>query len=224
MNEHQKEREKEFELLQRVERGEISADEASRQLEDWTGEPQEPEKSAEPEVIEERARVGVSAPDIHGDAFTARHFGKWLHWWVLPFTIGVILTVLGAVWLYFGYNGGKLTAGFWLAWIPFMLGVAVMALSWRARASHWIHVRVRQQPGRKPSVIAFSIPLPYGLIKWATRNFGHYFPPKVRGVDLDELIDTIEESVTSDNPVYIWVNDESDQEQVEIWIGPGSVT
>jgi hypothetical protein len=221
MSEFQEEHDKELELLQRVERGEISADEASRLLEEWTDEQHGPGKDAEPEVIVEHPRVGASSPGVHGSDFDSRHAARWVRWWVLPYTIGVIFTVLGAVWLYLGYNGGNISVGFWLAWIPFMLGVAVMALSWRARASHWIHVRVRQQPGRRPSVIAFSIPLPYRLIKWTTRNFGHYFPPQIRGVDLDELMDTIEQSVSSDNPVYIWVNDESDQEQVEIWIGPG---
>jgi len=221
MSEFQAEHDKELELLQRVERGEISADEASRLLEEWTDEQHGPGKDAEPEVIVEHLRVGASSPGVRGSDFNTQHAARWVRWWVLPYTIGVIFTVLGAVWLYLGYNGGNISVGFWLAWIPFMLGVAVMALSWRARASHWIHVRVRQQPGRRPSVIAFSIPFPYRLIKWTTRNFGHYFPPQIRGVDLDELMDTIEESVTSDNPVYIWVNDESDQEQVEIWIGPG---
>jgi len=224
MNDLQAKNDKEYELLQRVERGEISADEASQILEAWVTNQRDSAVNEGPDVIEQRATSGATTPGWHSQEGASTQFGRWVRWWVLPYTIGVMSTTLGAIWLYLGYNQGDITFGFWLAWIPFLLGVAIMALSWKARASHWLHVRVKQQPGRKPSVIAFSIPLPYRLIKWVTSNFGHYFPPQIRGVELDELIDTIEESVTSENPVYIWVNDESGQEQVEIWIGPGSTT
>ena len=201
----------EMELFQKVEQGEISAEEAAAILEEIQHRSMaEPEIEFEDNVAEEhewetsQEKTSVTEGDL-------RRFGKFTRWWIIPYSFGVIVTTLGALWIFLGWNGGDLTFGFWLAWIPFILGVALMALSWRARASHWLHVRVHQAPGKRPERISISLPLPFGLIKWANRNFGHHFPPEIRGVDLDELIDEMGSSITHDNPIYIWVDDISNR-------------
>ena len=212
----------EMDLFQKVARGELSAEEAAKILEHMQTGAQADESAfiapedEEYELVEEEAGP---KPDEQDDL---RRFGRFTRWWVIPYTAGVIATTLGAFWLYLGWNSGRVTFGFWLAWLPFLLGVLLMALSWRARASHWLHVRIRQSPGKRPQQISISLPLPFNLIKWANRNFGHHFPPEVRGIDLDELIDEMEASVTSDNPIYVWVDDAKEQQQVEVWIGRGA--
>lgn len=209
-----------IELLQKVERGEISAEEASRLLEQM-----QDYQVFEPEQ-EGSKSYHAAGEDQDSETLTAtgdlRKFGRFTRWWIIPYTFGVLITALGAFWIYLGWNGGEITFGFWIAWLPFISGVAFMALSWRARASHWIHLRVQQQQGRRPERFTISMPLPLGIIKWANRTFGHHFPQEVRGIDLDDFIDSIEESVTSDNPIYVWVDDAKEQQQVEIWIGRGA--
>ncbi len=175
----------EMELFQKVERGEISAEEASRILEELQartfGLPDE-----EPEIAEASKTQGVSVDaDIVEDDL--RKFGRFTRWWIIPYTAGVFVTAVGAFWLYLGWNGGQITFGFWLAWFPFIMGVALMALSWRARASHWLHLKIQQKAGRKPERFTLSLPLPLGLVKWANRNFGNHFPQEIRGIDLDIL-------------------------------------
>lgn len=209
----------EMDLFQKVERGELSADEAATILEQLQS--RSLADTAFEESVAEEVDEDISQEDpvvIEGDL---RRFGKFTRWWIIPYSFGVIVTTLGALWIFLGWNGGNLTFGFWLAWIPFILGVALMALSWRARASHWLHVRVHQGEGKRPERISISLPLPFGLIKWVNRNFGHHFPPEIRGIDLDELIDEMETSITADNPIYVWVDDDKEQQQVEVWIGPG---
>lgn len=205
-----------MELFLKVERGELSAEEAARQLEEW--------QNSFAGLTADNAEVDV----IHvaevadrGAPAEIRDFGHLTRWWVLPFVLGVLTTAMGALWMYLGWNHGDPLFGFWLAWLPFMLGVLVMALSWRARASHWLHIQIRQKPGSRHQNFTLSLPLPLGLVKWANRTFGRYFPPEIRGVDLDDLMDSIEESVTMENPIYVWAEDEVEQQQVEIWIGRG---
>ncbi len=43
-----------------------------------------------------------------------------------------------------GLEGGWFGWGFFLAWIPFLLGVLGILLFWNTR---WLHVRVQQKPG-----------------------------------------------------------------------------
>ena len=209
----------EKDLFQKVERGEITAAEASSLLEQM----HQQEASGDPVLGETQEQDVFRSPEVSEvESGDLRRFGRFTRWWIVPYTLGVLLTALGAFWMYLGWNGGQITFGFWVAWFPFLLGVMLMALSWRARASHWLHVRVHQAPGRRPERLTISLPLPLGLIKWANRSFGHHFPPEVRGIDLDDLIDSIETSVTSDNPIYVWVDDEKEQQQVEVWIGRGA--
>lgn len=205
----------EKDLFQKVERGEISAAEASRILETLQAE-------QSTDVTETKAVFPEDDGGIQSSQGDLRRFGRYTRWWVLPYTMGVLITALGAFWMYLGWNEGQITFGFWVAWIPFLLGVMLMALSWRARATHWIHVRVHQKSGRRPERLTISLPLPLGLVKWANRSFGHHFPPEIRGVDLDDLVDSIETSVTHDNPIYVWVDDEEEEQQVEVWIGRGA--
>jgi hypothetical protein len=207
---------REMELFQKVERGEISAVDAARLLEELqSGEPARPAGVA---AVVQGTVIDHTAQRHDADI---RHFAGVAHWWLIPFIAGVLATTLGAFWMYLGWNEGQINFGFWLAWLPFSVGIMLMAYSWKARASHWIHMSIHQGPGRHPQQFSLSFPLPFGLVKWANRKFGQHFPNEVRGMDLDDLLDSIEDSVTSDNPIYLWVNDEKEQNQVEVWIGRG---
>ena len=209
----------EMELFLKVERGEMTAEEAAHRLEALQREVFNHPKLETPTTPLQV--IDSTTPSATGEV-GIRQFGSFTRWWIVPFIIGVLVTVLGSFWIYLGWNKGDITFGFWIAWLPFILGIVLMALSWRARASHWIHMRINQGPGRHPNHVTLSFPLPLGLVKWVNRRFGDRFPPEVRGVDLDDLIDSIEESVTSNNPIYLWVDDEKEQQQVEIWIGRGA--
>jgi hypothetical protein len=220
--------EKELELLQKIESGELSAEEALESLEALRYEPLEVSEEisgpdSEDTYIEDTPDESdqFDRRETYSGDTPLRQFTGPTRWWIVSYAIGVIFTTMGSIWLYLGWNARQFGFGFWLAWIPFVLGIILMSLSWRARASHWLHLRVRRRPGQRPAVISFSMPLPFGFIKWANKNFGQYFPPEVQGVDLDELIDELAMSVSSENPIYIWVNDEEDEQQVEIWIGGG---
>ncbi|MCB2202446.1 hypothetical protein KQH56_00415 [bacterium] len=137
-------------------------------------------------------------------------------WWVLPFGIGLLITILGAVWMFSGYMNNGFGVGFWLAWLPFLIGIFILALSFQSSRSVWVHIRIKQRPGERPERISISLPLPLKLAKWGLTTFGHKVPG-LRDQPLDEF-NAMLEGISPEDPFYVHVNDD-DGEEVEIFIG-----
>jgi hypothetical protein len=143
--------------------------------------------------------------------------GKWRRWWMIPFWVGVVIISIGAGLVHWGYTATHLGWGFWLTWLPFLFGLALMVLGWQSQKARWLHVRIRQKPGEKPGLIVISLPLPLGLVAWFLRSFGPFIP-KIRGRHLDELLVALQQSVSPASPFYVDVNNK-DGEHVEVFIG-----
>ncbi len=143
---------------------------------------------------------------------------KWRRWWVIPFYVGVGITVLGAALMYWVYSASGV--GFWFAcmWFPFLIGVAVMALAWSSRNAPWLHVRIHQAPGETPQRIAISFPLPVRLSAWGLRTFGHHIP-NLDATGLDEVIKALGDSAKEGTPFFVDVNEGEDGEHVQVFIG-----
>ena len=137
-------------------------------------------------------------------------------WWVLPFGIGLFMTIMGAVWMYLGYESKGFGWGFWLSWLPFILGTAIMVLSWLSSKSKWLHVRIREKHGKNKFRISLSFPLPLKSTRWFFKTFGDKIP-KTKGIPIDSIIDVIDNTVVDGEPFYVHVDDEDDE--VEIFIG-----
>jgi hypothetical protein len=157
-----------------------------------------------------------------GEKDAEREIQYWKNWWQWPFWIGTALTFIGALIMYLGYEAAHFGFFFWFAWLPFFLGVVIVAISWQSRMVHWLHVRVHQKPGEKPGTISISLPLPIGLMSWFLNNFGHLIPglrnQKINGNDIGEILSELGKNVSPDNPFYVHVNG-NDGEEVEVFIG-----
>ncbi len=157
-----------------------------------------------------------------GEEEAGREIRYWKSWWYLPFWIGTFIMTLGAIGMYLGYTAARFGIGFWLSWIPFFLGVIVMAISWQSRLARWLHVRIHQEPGERPGSISISLPLPLGLASWFLRNFSHLIPglrdQKFSGSDLSDILISLGQSVSPENPFYVHVNG-NNGEEVEVFIG-----
>ena len=145
-----------------------------------------------------------------------RRMNRLKRWWVLPFGIGLLITTLGAIWMYSAYGASGFGWGFWLAWIPFLMGIIIVAVSFQTSRSVWLHVRVKQKPGESPGRIAISLPLPLGLTRWFLTTFGKRIPG-LRDQPVGNYSDILE-NLSPDEPFYVHVNDE-DGEEVEVFIG-----
>ena len=142
---------------------------------------------------------------------------KWRNFWWIPMWVGVGVTVIGALLMYWAYNGSGF--GFWFActWFPFILGVIIMALAWASRTARWLHIRVQQKAGQKPERISISLPIPLHLTAWFVRVFGKKIP-NMGATSLDEVILALD-ATSPDAPFYVEVNEGDDGERVEVYIG-----
>ena len=169
-----------------------------------TPEMQEPEANPAPGT----ARTTAMPPDAE----------RWRSWWVYPFWAGVAVVVLGGWLMYWVQQNYGI--GFWFlcSWVPFILGVALMALAWQSRTSHWWHLRVHQKSGDWPRNIVISTPLPIGLASWFFRTFGEMIPG-MEHVSMEDVLQSVDRNTSPENPVYIEVDQGEDGERVEIYIG-----
>jgi len=206
-------------ILKMVDEGKISPEDALtliRALE--SGEEDEPEDEVEAlPAPAEYASDGFesapaqSAPDPEFEKKVRRFRGLWL----IPLWVGVGVTVLGAWWMYSAMlNSGF---GFWFmcAWLPFLIGVTVVALAVISKTSRWIYVRVDQKPGERPQKIVVAFPIPSPVLRWGVRNFGHNIPPEARAAS-DMAMKAVFEDL--DEPLYVDVHDD-DGEHVQVYIG-----
>lgn len=203
-------------ILQMVEEGKISADEAMRlirvleegdsQVQDNFDQPPAGETVVEPEPF---TRPGPNP------AFERKIKG-FRRLWVIPLWIGVILTIAGAGWMYSAMQNSGFGFGFFCAWLPFLLGVGAIALAFGSRTSRWIYIDVNNRSGESPRRIRFGFPFPAGLVRWGIKNFGHHIPDRERKV-ADDTLKAVFETKT-DDPIMIDVQEE-DGEHVQVYIG-----
>lgn len=211
-----------LDILKRVEAGELSVEESNDLLEAL--ERQEEQEAYEqtvktvPVKAELAPAVEPPAESPADAAYSEFEMGRFKRWrWLaqVPFWLSVGFTALSAYWMYQGYTRSGFGWGFFLSWIPFLIGLAGMLIFWGAR---WLHVRVRQKPGEKPAVINISLPLPLRAAGWFMRAFGRYMPADLQEKRMDEMMDMLDASFTKDTPFHVYVDDE-DGEQVEVYIG-----
>ncbi len=219
-----------LQILEMIEQGEISASEGVRLLKALDG---ETEQRDIPEDSSEAAQLNRAAPVV-SDSFAEEstgppkagfqeqpsrpNFSRWRRWWTIPMWVGTGITIVGGALMYWAFQSTGTSFWFVCAWLPFLLGLAVMALAWSSRTSRWLHIRVQQKPGEHPERIALSFPLPIRLTAWILRHFGHHIP-RLENTGIDEIILALENNTNSETPFYIEVDEGESGERVQIYIG-----
>jgi polyhydroxyalkanoate synthesis regulator phasin len=208
-------------VLDMVEQGQISAEEGLRLINAMDGQSEQPSEStdyeassADRELVEIKAEEAASRPQIPQEELDRMKHLK--RWWILPFAIGLLITTLGAIWMYMGYTAKGFGFGFWLAWIPFLLGILITAVSYQSSHGVWLHVRIKQKPGESPQRIVISLPIPLGLTRWVVTTFGDRIPG-LKDQPVSEYSEILK-SISPEDPFYVHV-DEGNGEEVEVFIG-----
>ena len=201
-------------ILKRIEAGELSAEEAVRQINELRQLP--PAKAQpEPEVIRPEPEPAhfASAPPLDVPKGLAQ-------FWRYPLYAGVGIVVLGAVMLYAVYGASAVDsapASVWLSlcgWPIFAAGVLVTTLAWWLRTARWVHVRVT---GKER--VAISLPLPIKLTAWVIK-IARPFVPQLKDTGVDEVITSLADTLDQDGqPLYVNVDDDETGEHVQIYIG-----
>jgi hypothetical protein len=153
----------------------------------------------------------VSPPAIGPD------FSRWRHVWVIPLWIGMGITVLSGFLMFLAWQGSGYGLLFVCAWLPFLLGVGVMALAWSSRNLPWLHIRIQQKPGERPQRITISLPLPLGLIRLALRVFKDKIP-QTGDINLEDMVMALK-YVSPETPFSVDVDEGENGEHVQIYIG-----
>jgi len=213
--------ETERKIFDMVEQGQITAEEALRLINAMGSE--EEKSDVQPGVIPQENEIIVPFDaDQKDDGYPhipeeeLRRMNRLKRLWFVPFGIGLIIMTLGALWLYSAFSTNGFGVGFWLAWIPFIAGIFIVAVSFQTSRSVWLHVRIKQSPGERPPRISISLPIPLSLTRWFLSTFGKRIPGlKDQPVeDFSEIL----ENLSPESPFYVHVNEEGGEE-VEVFIG-----
>jgi hypothetical protein len=200
------------EILDMIQRGTINAQEGLRLIETL----EESEEALDEEYTRAKASLeGRVSPEAISDPILDE-LDEWRKWWIIPFSIGVGLTVTGGGLMYWAWSVSRFGVGFFLSWIPFLLGIGLSALGWNSQTGPWLHLRIRQKPGESPERIAFSLPLPIQFFSWCLRTFGK-FSSRVDHTGIEDILANLGDKSRTD-PLSIDIADGEDGEQVTILI------
>lgn len=190
-------------ILEKIETGELTAEEGIHLI-NHSQEPAPPMNE-----LESDERFEPNPPVI-----SEEELERWKRWWTIPLYVGVGIVILSTFWLNAAYQNSQFGFWFFCSWVPLIIGLLVISLSWGSRSGPWIHVRVRGPKER----VAISIPAPLGITSWALRNFGHFIP-QLENTAIDEILLALESTSKNNTPLYIHVNEGEQGEHVEVFIG-----
>ena len=202
-------------ILQMVEEGKISADDAASLMAALVDD-DEDSVEAEVDVIESGSGFDYErpeAPEFDEIKQRARRFA------LIPLWIGVFVTVLSAWAIYSIQQSAGTNFWFYCMIFPLMFGVLLLALGGGGRSSRWIYVDVDRRdakPGDGPRHITLGFPMPLGLVAWFFDNFGH----NLKGMDrnkVEGIVQMMQATKDSDEPLMVNVDD--DDAHVQVYIG-----
>jgi hypothetical protein len=201
-------------ILQMVEEGKISAEQAARLMRALATDVDSADVPIE--VLEVGAGSNterIDAPEFEEVKSRARRFA------MVPLWIGVVISMLSA-WAIFSIQQ-SVGVNFWsfCLLVPLLLGVLLIVLGAGGPSSKWLYVNVdRRNTQDWPQNITLGFPLPLGLTAWFLQNFGH----NIRGmgkINVDEIIQILDATGKSGAPLIINANDNEDGEHVQVYIG-----
>jgi len=206
-------------ILKMIEDGKITAEEGLTLMQALGDEPEDEnalELSAGDEIPSFITEPGGEAEgEKKTDPEFDRKVNRFRSLWTIPLWIGVAITVAGAYLMYASLQASGFGFWFYCAWLPFLLGVLVVAVAFSSRTSRWIYVNVKQKPGETPQRIVIAFPL--SLVSWLMMFAKGKMPEHERGV-MDEVMGAVFNSTKSTEPLMVDVEEE-DGEHVQVYIG-----
>jgi len=191
-------------ILQMVQEGAITPDEAARLLDALVEEalPAAGDGSPAPAPAPARAPDDVIAP---GPAPRFRRY------WEVPFAVGLILLGLAGVCVS-SVSGVLLLCGL----SSFVVAAIIALAGWWSRSAAWVHVRIRESDGDR---LSFSLPLPMGLAGWGLGLAQRYVDDDTRA-NLDVAAGLLDmfRAADSNEPMTVEI-DEEDGDHILVHIG-----
>ncbi len=201
-------------ILQMVEQGKISAEQAAQLMRalEQDADPAEIEV-IEPESTPGSERAQTSAPEFEEVKARARRFA------MIPLWIGVLIAVLSAWGIYSIQQNAGMNFWFYCLLLPLFLGILLIILGAGGQSSRWLYVNVdRRHAEDGPRNITLGFPLPLGLTSWFQRTFGHNIHG-MKNTNVDDIIQILDATGKSGEPFIVNVQDDQDGQHVQVYIG-----
>jgi hypothetical protein len=201
-------------ILQMVEEGKISAEDAASLMRAL--ETDEPEEDHTVEVIPPAPHSRyekTDAPEFEAIKSRARRFA------LIPLWAGIFVTVFSAWVIYAIQQSAGTNFWFYCMTVPLLFGVLLIALGSGGRASRWLYINVDRRdakPGDGPRHITLGFPIPFGFVAWFFDTFG----ANISGLDrrkADGIVAMMHATRDTNEPLMINVDD--DDAHVQLYIG-----
>jgi len=200
-------------ILQMVEEGKISAEQASNLMRALDTD------EAEIEVVETESTSdfeggdGSSSPEFERVKARARKFA------MIPLWIGILIAVLSSWGIYSIQQNVGMNFWFYCLLFPLFLGIFLIVIGTGGQSSRWLYVNVdRHSAHEGPRNITLGFPLPFGLTSWFLRTFGHNFHG-MKNTNVDDIIQILDATGKSGEPFIVNANNDENGERVQIYIG-----
>lgn len=200
-------------ILQMVEEGKISAEQASNLMRALDTD------EAEIEVVETESTSGFeggdgsSSPEFEHVKARARKFA------MIPLWIGILIAALSSWGIYSIQQNVGMNFWFYCLLFPLFLGILLIVIGTGGQSSRWLYVNVdRRSAHEGPRNITLGFPLPFGLTSWFLRTFGHNFHG-MKNTNVDEIIQILDATGKSGEPFIVNANNDENGERVQIYIG-----
>ncbi len=202
-------------ILQMVEEGKISAEQAASLMKalEADADPSEIEVvEAEPSADFEGSETS-SAPEFENVKARARQFA------MIPLWTGILIAVLSAWGIYGIQQNAGMNFWFYCLLSPLFLGVLLIVIGAGGQSSRWLYVNVdRRYAEDGPRNITLGFPLPLGITSWFLRVFGHNIQG-LRNTNVDDIIQILDTTKKSGEPFIVNEQDDEDGEHVQVYIG-----
>ena len=203
--------EAEKQILQMLEEGRITAEEANQLLSAIGPDQEVGEVSGEAVLKPVIDSEAGTEPPLNTDGFRNR-------FWRIPLLIALGSLLLSAIGLTLMYQAAGQVAfiGFLCVWSFFLLALLASVFLLLIRKAPWLHVRIQEQDGQR---FAISLPLPLSLANWGIRAARYFVPQdqvaylETAGAFIDEMKNSPERE-----PIIIDVDDD-DGDKVQVYIG-----
>jgi hypothetical protein len=210
-------------ILQMVEEGKISAEQAASLMKALDEDPTpsdveviepEPFSGFEGDALSESKRTDASsAPEFERVKARARSFA------MIPLWVGVVIAVLSSWGIYTIQQNAGMNFWFYCLLLPLFLGVLLIVIGAGGQSSRWIYVNVdRRYAQDGPRNITLGFPLPLGLTSWFLRTFGHHIQG-MKHTNVDDIIQILDATKKSGEPFIVNVHDDEEGEHVQVYIG-----
>jgi hypothetical protein len=201
-------------ILQMVEEGKISAEEAASLMRALDADAAEaPIEVIQPEPAPGFESSETSAPEFEEVKARARRFA------MIPLWIGVLIAVLSAWGIYGIQQNAGMNFWFYCLLFPLFLGVLLIVIGAGGQSSRWLYVNVdRRYAEDGPRNITLGFPLPLGLTSWFLRTFGHNIQG-MRNTNVDDIIQILDATGKTGEPFIVNVHDDEGGEHVQVYIG-----